>query len=206
MRRFVIFYLHWSGSDAAAALYLEIKAWAAEGKSGRKGVRGCTEPWEMSRHSASLLLSLTSPTFHRHSQFAGRAAPRWQEMKPPQLLQHTPSPQCRPSLPHSSLFCSRHHHLTHPAHQRPGRNTVGLAWSLLFSPFSHFVANLDSLLLQCPDSLRQICLWKVERDGRWQWWKFRHFSAYSGISVLSSFSPPHVKPLANPPAVTAACE
>lgn len=36
--------------------------------------------------SASLFLSLTSLTFNRRSQFAGRETPRWQEMKPPQHL------------------------------------------------------------------------------------------------------------------------
>lgn len=75
---------------------------------------------------------------------------------------------------------------------------------LLFSPPSHFVANFDSLLLQCPDSLRQIFLRKGERDGRW---KFRHFSAYSAISVLSSFSsPPPRLTRRQPPTFTAASE
>lgn len=43
-------------------------------------------PPHLAGTSASLFLSLTSLTFNRRSQFAGRDTPRWQEMKPPELL------------------------------------------------------------------------------------------------------------------------
>lgn len=53
-------------------------------------------PPHLAGTSASLFLSLTSLTFNRRSQFAGRETPRWQEMKPPQLLDT--------HLPHSSVL------------------------------------------------------------------------------------------------------
>lgn len=139
LRRFVIFYLHWSGSDVTTLLYLEIKAQDAEGNS-EKGVRECKKPWEMSHHSASVLLSFTSPTFHCQSQFAGMGSPTLARNETSPAPWHIPSPYCRPSLPYSSL-CSHHHHL--PAHQRPGREAVRITWSP-YSPPSYFVANLDS--------------------------------------------------------------
>lgn len=82
--RFVIFNLHWRGSDVTAVLYLEINAQEGERNYGKgervKRALGNLLP------SASLFPSLTSTTFNRQSQFAGRETPRWQEMKPPQLL------------------------------------------------------------------------------------------------------------------------
>lgn len=65
-------------------LHLEIHAQEAERnyeKGGKvRSALGNLPP------SAPQFLSLTSPTFNRQSQFAGREAPCWQEMKPPQLL------------------------------------------------------------------------------------------------------------------------
>lgn len=52
-------------------------------------------PPHLAGTSASLFLSLTSLTFNRWGQFAGRETPRWQEMKPPQLLST--------HLPHSAF-------------------------------------------------------------------------------------------------------
>lgn len=53
-------------------------------------------PLDLACSSASFFLSLTSLTFNRWSQFAGRETPRWQEMKPPQLLDT--------HLPHSTVL------------------------------------------------------------------------------------------------------
>lgn len=124
--RFVIFYLRWSGSDVTTLLYLEIKAWGAEGNS-RKGARECKEPWEMSRHSASLLL-LPHPAFHRQSQFAGQSVSTLARNETTSAPWHIPSPHCRHSLPYSSLLCSHHHRLL--ADQRPAKEAVKLTWSL----------------------------------------------------------------------------
>lgn len=60
-----------------------------------KGALGNLPP-DLACSSASFFLSLTSLTFNRWSQFAGRETPRWQEMKPPQLLDT--------HLPHSTVL------------------------------------------------------------------------------------------------------
>lgn len=70
--------------------------------------------------SASLFLSLTSLTFNRWSQFAGRETPHWQEMKPPRLLDTPPYPTAPSfsSSPSPHLFSSPFSHSTSKACKR----------------------------------------------------------------------------------------
>ncbi len=118
-------------------------------------------PPHLAGTSASLFLSLTSLTFNRRSQFAGRETPRWQEMKPPQLLDT--------HLPHSAVLLL----LTIPS-------------SLLLSPVSQHIKGLDekhidslgrlfrlpafvpspySSLLSILSFLCQMCLRESQREG-----------------------------------------
>lgn len=92
---------HWRGYDITAVLYLEkkmlrrVKGTKRREREWVKRALGNIPP-HLTGTSASLFLSLTSLTFNRRSQFAGRETPHWQEMKPPQLLDT--------HLPHSTVL------------------------------------------------------------------------------------------------------
>lgn len=117
-----------------------------------KGVLGNLSPY-LTGTSASLFLSLTSLTFNRRSQFAGRETPRWQEMKPPR---HTPTPQHRPSpLLQPILYSSLCNLQTH---ERPGIETRRLTWTPLCLPTLHFVPQLHFILF-----LLFLCLYANSR-------------------------------------------
>lgn len=75
-------------------------------------------PPHLAGTSASLFLSLTSLTFNRWGQFAGRETPRWQEMKPPQLLST--------HLPHSASLL-----------------LLSIPCSILLSPVSQHIKGLE---------------------------------------------------------------
>ena len=84
--------------------------------------------------SASLFLSLTSLTFNCCSQFAGRETPRWQEMKPPQLLNtHLPHSigLLLLSIPSSILLSPVSLHIK-GKEEKPGDSLDRLFASLLF--------------------------------------------------------------------------
>lgn len=82
-----------------------------------KGAVGNLPP-DLTCSSASFFLSLTSLTFNRWSQFAGRETPRWQEMKPPQLLDT--------HLPHSTVLL-----------------LLSIHSSILLSSVSHHIKGLE---------------------------------------------------------------
>ena len=82
-----------------------------------KGALGNLLP-HLAGTSASLFLSLTSLTFNRWGQFAGRETPRWQEMKPPQLLDT--------HLPHSAFLLP-----------------LSIPCSILLSPVSQHIKGLE---------------------------------------------------------------
>lgn len=135
--------------------------------------------WEsVKSHGKSPTLSLPSPLTHL-TRFQSPEPICWE--RSPTLARnettstprHIPSPQRHPSLPLHSLLYSRHRCL--PAHQRPGRDTVRLAWSPISPPYFSFCRK--SLLSPPPTPgppVPNVSLTEGKR--RWLWWKFTHSS------------------------------
>lgn len=118
-------------------LYLEIKARDGE-RNSTKRVRECES---VKSPGKSPTLSLPSPLTHlTHFQspepICWERSPTLARNETTSTPRHIPSPQRHPSLPLRSLLYSRHRRL--PAHQRPGRDTVRLAWSPVSPPYFSF--------------------------------------------------------------------